>query len=256
MPITLGGVQIPDHGDLIWSDERDWSPLVQSVERGFGGVAILDTRQILSARPMTLSGGESWAWSSRANLDALRDLLAPAGSTHTLTLDDGRQYRVTARIDQGVAVACRPVPVVADSGLADGGSGELWIVDAVRLWVLPDASGSMSGGVVSGLVGLPDPATLPNGSHLQVMLGQWYVTITAGLAPVSALPSSGLLPDPATLPDGATMQVSGAQWVVETAPGVWTPVVGLSRTAGLPSPTGHLDGALIEVADGAWTVAA
>lgn len=146
MPITLAtgaeSVQIPDHGSLIWTDERGWQDVVQSVTYCFGTAAmgapavIQESNRQLGGQPMTLTGGERWAWCRQATLDALIALLAPAGAQATVTLDDARQYTVTARRSDGPAVQSRPLARVADSPLVEADADTLHILEAVRLLII------------------------------------------------------------------------------------------------------------------------
>jgi hypothetical protein len=129
-------LSLPDVGSLLWVDERGWAGVVQSVHRVFGGAAVVQEASLTGAQPLTLQGGERWAVLTQASLDALIALLAPARAQHTVTLEDGREYTVIARRDDGPAVQSRPLPAVADSGPVDGDAATLHWLEAVRLYIL------------------------------------------------------------------------------------------------------------------------
>jgi hypothetical protein len=129
-------VSIPDTGALVWSDERQWSPVVQATHHCFGGQFVVQSAARISGQPLTLTGGEPWAVVRQDTLDALLALVAPAGVQLTVTLDDDRAYTCTPSWGQGPAVASRPVPQVGDSGLVESDAATLHWLDAVRLLIL------------------------------------------------------------------------------------------------------------------------
>lgn len=131
MGITLGGITLPD--GLVWEDELDWTPVVQSSDYALNGALIVEEAERLAGRPITLRGGPSWAWISRAGLLDLIAVLDVAGVSVTLTLHDATTHTVTARRDQAGPVSARPVPVVADSGPADPDAATQYWIDAIRL---------------------------------------------------------------------------------------------------------------------------
>lgn len=117
MSITIGAtspITLPE--GLVWIDEFDWSPVQRTAHRHPGGWYV-ERATACPLRPITLEGGQSWCWISRANLLTLQTLLETAGP-HLLTLHDGRQFDVEA-VGQAGVVEARPVPVVADSGPTD-----------------------------------------------------------------------------------------------------------------------------------------
>jgi hypothetical protein len=92
--ITIDTITLP--GDLEWSDEFDWSPVVQSVEPTLTGALIIDESAQLTGRPVTLAGGADFGWVTRDVIEALYLLLTP-GREMTLTLADARTFTVTWR---------------------------------------------------------------------------------------------------------------------------------------------------------------
>ena len=134
-------LSLPAQGSLVWADERGWQDVVQTVTYCFGGACVVqESAPMQAGQPMTLTGGELFAWAPRSAVDALIALLAPAGSQHTLTFDIGtasaRAYTVTARRSDGPSVQARPLPLVDDSGMADETDDSLYVIDAVRLLIL------------------------------------------------------------------------------------------------------------------------
>lgn len=89
--ITLGAIQLPD--DLIWINEFDWSPIVQSRSYTLTGAQIVESGKMLAGRPITMAGDETSAWISRATLKSLYALL-DTDPAMLLTLHDGRSFNV------------------------------------------------------------------------------------------------------------------------------------------------------------------
>ena len=87
MAITLSNgtttLTLPE--DLIWTDEFAWRPVVAKYSNSVAG-ALLITRGVkLTGRPMTLSGGDDWAWMRRDLVETLFDWSTQAGLELTLT---------------------------------------------------------------------------------------------------------------------------------------------------------------------------
>lgn len=135
MPITLGTHVLPD--GLIWEDELDWEPVVQSTDYSVTGSLIIEEAERQAGRPITLRGGRTWAWMTRSALLALSTTLQTPGISLTLTLHDARIFTVTARREANAGpVTAEPVPAVMDSGPADPGTGTKYWIDAIRLMVI------------------------------------------------------------------------------------------------------------------------
>lgn len=93
-PVTT--VTLPD--DLVWVDEFQWSPIVQQADSAIDGSLILQESTLLAGRPITLVGGQNYAWASRTTVLALKALADAATDTdYLLTLNDGSTYRVRFR---------------------------------------------------------------------------------------------------------------------------------------------------------------
>jgi len=67
MTQTLNGLPLSDNGNLVWTDEMDWTPMAQAVNRSASGALDVQLQALTKGRPITLTGD----WISRANLDAL-----------------------------------------------------------------------------------------------------------------------------------------------------------------------------------------
>ena len=128
MAITLAALPLPN--GLIWSDEFAWSPLAQATEYSLTGALIVEQATKQAGRPITLIGGRTWAWLTRAEAAALKELLN-AGDEMTLTLHDSRTFTVLPAGDDPLAVS--PLPRVRDSGLADAGADDWLVLESLKL---------------------------------------------------------------------------------------------------------------------------
>lgn len=124
---TIAGVTLPD--GLRWSDEFDWTPLAQSTEYSLTGALIVQRAMRQAGRPITLIGGKDFAWITRAALLILKDLL-DADDTLRLTLHDARTFSV---IPAAEPLAAYPLPRVKDSGYADPGPDDWYVIDTLKL---------------------------------------------------------------------------------------------------------------------------
>lgn len=132
MAISLGSIVLPS--GLRWQDEHAWSPVSQSMEYSLTGSLVIDEATKQAGRPITLVGGQNFAWLAKGDLE---DLLAALGAAPegglTLTLHDARQFQVLARHGTDGAVSAYPVPRVLDSGLADPDPETPYVLDELRL---------------------------------------------------------------------------------------------------------------------------
>lgn len=146
MAITLGALVLPP--ELVWEDEDAWSPVAQTTEYSLTGALLVEEAVKLAGRPITLAGqkeGEHYkAWVARsqsfqgcASRDALRAALLVANAVFTLTLHDGRQFRVAPRHDGDGPLKVTPLAVFKSFAPANPGSGTLYAVDAIRLIEIP-----------------------------------------------------------------------------------------------------------------------
>ena len=116
--LTVGVTPIALHSDLQWSDEFDWSPVGQGVERGITGALIVQSRAMTSGRPVTLKADdERSAWVRRSTVEALRNAAAIPGEVMTLTIN-GQTLSVIFRHQDSPAVEAKPVATY-DTYVAD-----------------------------------------------------------------------------------------------------------------------------------------
>ena len=131
MAITLdaiiSGVTLPD--GLRWSDEFDWTPLAQRAEYSLTGALIVERATRQAGRPITLIGGKDFVWITRANLIALKTLL-DSDDTLRLTLHDSRTFDV---IPAPEPLAAYVLPRVLDSGYANPGDDDWYVIDTLKL---------------------------------------------------------------------------------------------------------------------------
>ena len=73
--------------DLFWSDENNWNPVEQVVDRTITGAHIIQAAARVGGRPITLEPeDDEAAWMTLAEVTALRNWAAVPGKTMTLTL--------------------------------------------------------------------------------------------------------------------------------------------------------------------------
>lgn len=134
MAITLNGLSLPD--GLRWSDEFTWSPLQTMRDYSLTGALILQTAERLAGRPITLIGGETWAWMSRAHLISLKTLLDTYSDSMTLVLHDGRSFSVVPVYEGDGPLDAGPKSVVLDSGYASPGPGAWYVINSIKLIIV------------------------------------------------------------------------------------------------------------------------
>lgn len=128
--ITLDTLQLT--GDLEWTDEYSaGSDLVgQFVTYTLTGAQVIQASAQQAGRHMTLEGredGDSFVGLTRAEIDALRTLAATPGEVYQITLQDGRQFNVAFRRDDGPAVEARAVKWHWPTAVDD------WFIPTIRL---------------------------------------------------------------------------------------------------------------------------
>ena len=131
MAITLGAFTLPD--GLRWTDEFSWSETAQSTGYLVSGAALVEESVKLAGRPITLTGGRSWAWITRDQAEALHAALTAEGAQFVLTLHDGRTFNVIPRHGSGSALVTSPLPIVGDSGPADPVASSKYILESLAL---------------------------------------------------------------------------------------------------------------------------
>jgi hypothetical protein len=113
MSITLSDIPqtqtIVLNPDLAWSDEYNWHPVEQTVERTLSGALVVSAAARVGGRPITLqSVDENSGWVTKGVVDSLRNFAATPGKTMTLTLS-GAARTVMFRHEDGSAVEATPV---------------------------------------------------------------------------------------------------------------------------------------------------
>ncbi|MCH7386627.1 hypothetical protein MMO39_04835 [Acinetobacter modestus] len=110
-------VQIED--GFLWSDEFDWKPIEQNIERAIDGSTIIQEGKKKSGRSITLSPNDGQGWIYRALLSKIKDWSALQGEQFTLIFEyphDTRQFNVIFNHAEG-AINAKPVmgfPTVSD----------------------------------------------------------------------------------------------------------------------------------------------
>lgn len=110
MSLTLadGSTTLTLNPDLYWSDEHNWHPVEQSVERTITGAQVIQAAARVAGRPITLEPeDDEAAWMTRTQVVALRNWAAVPGKTMTLTLR-GEAREVIFRHQDG-GFEARPV---------------------------------------------------------------------------------------------------------------------------------------------------
>lgn len=75
------------HPDLFWSDEDNWHPVAQAVQRTITGALDIQVAAMNKGRRITLEPeDDSTAWMSSAIVQQLRNLAAVPGQQMVLTL--------------------------------------------------------------------------------------------------------------------------------------------------------------------------
>lgn len=109
--LTVSPTTVTLNPDLYWSDEHNWHPVEQNVERSITGALIVQSAAKLngSGRPITLAPiDDASAWMTRATLLQLRNWAAVPGQVMTLTLR-GESHQVIFRHHDGAAIEAEPI---------------------------------------------------------------------------------------------------------------------------------------------------
>lgn len=128
MSITLsdGTTTVTLNPDLFWSDENNWNPVQQTVERTVTGALLVSTALMTAGRPITLEPeDDSSAWIPRSAVEALRNFAAVPGKELTLTLRSVAHSVMFRHQDGGFSA--RPVVHYNDADSAD------WFLCTIRL---------------------------------------------------------------------------------------------------------------------------
>lgn len=126
--ITLAadGTTIQLHPDLLWSDEDNWHPVAQAVERTITGALDVQVSALNKGRPITLEPeDDSSAWITSTVVQQLRNLAAVPGQQMVLTLR-GVSHTVIFRHQDG-GFEAKPVVHYRDRVPGD------WYLCVIRL---------------------------------------------------------------------------------------------------------------------------
>lgn len=100
-------VTLPD--DFYWSDEHDWHPVEQNVERTITGALIVEAAARVGGRPITLQPeDESNAWIALADLAQLETWAATPGKELTLNIRGSTKTVMYRHHDNG-GLTAKPV---------------------------------------------------------------------------------------------------------------------------------------------------
>lgn len=108
------------HPDLYWSDELNWHPVEQTVERTVTGALIVQVSTRVAGRPITLEPeDDNSAWMTRSVVDQLRTWAATPGQVMELTLHGSARDVIFRHQDEGKALEAEPVVFFSDSDSTD-----------------------------------------------------------------------------------------------------------------------------------------
>lgn len=112
--VAVGATTVTLPPDLYWSDETEWNPVEQAVERTITGALIVSAATRTAGRPITLQPeNENAAWIARSVIDQLKNWAAVPGQQMTLTVRSvGRT--VIFRHHDGVAIDATPIIQYSD----------------------------------------------------------------------------------------------------------------------------------------------
>lgn len=121
MAITLsdGTTTVTLSSDLRWSDENNWHPVAQTVQRGLTGSLIIQAAAMTKGRPITLEAMDDESGAMlRSVVAQLRNWTAVPGQQLTLTLR-GIARTVIFRHHDGGGLESRPFIQWAAADLDD-----------------------------------------------------------------------------------------------------------------------------------------
>jgi hypothetical protein len=84
MALTLDAITLPT--DLLWVDEYAYTPVKQTINTAVDGSLVIEAAAAQAGRPITLQGGDDYAWCNKTTLELLRLKQAQPGLVMTLTL--------------------------------------------------------------------------------------------------------------------------------------------------------------------------
>jgi hypothetical protein len=106
MTITLDAIPLPP--SLLWEDEFDAAPVVQTVQRTLAGGLLVQYGGLTAGRPITLASQSDAGWATRTTVQALQQRAAVPGGIYALSLR-GVTYSVMFRHHEAPALAANPL---------------------------------------------------------------------------------------------------------------------------------------------------
>jgi hypothetical protein len=82
--LTYNAVTVTLPDDMIWSDEYDWHPIVQSSEFTTTGALLIESAMKQAGRPISLNNTEDQAWLTKAICDQIKTWASLPGIALTL----------------------------------------------------------------------------------------------------------------------------------------------------------------------------
>lgn len=120
MSITLtdGTTTLDLNPDLRWTDEDNWHPVQQAVQRTLTGALDIQSAAMIKGRPITLEPeNDDSAWTTSSDVVQLRNWAAVPGQVLTLTLRGVSQTVIFRHQDGGLEA--RPVVHYRDRHTSD-----------------------------------------------------------------------------------------------------------------------------------------
>lgn len=111
---------VPLENGFLFSDEFDWKPVEQNIERAIDGTLIVQEGKKKSGRSITLlSKTDKQGWIKRSSLSVIQDWSALQGEQFTLVFEyphDTRQFNVIFNHAEGAieATPVRGVPSISE----------------------------------------------------------------------------------------------------------------------------------------------
>lgn len=116
--LTYDGVTVTLPADLYWSDENNWFPVEQAVDRTITGAIVVHSATRLAGRPITLEPFEEGAWMPFADLAQVKAWASVPGRVMSLNLR-GVARDVMFRHQDGEPVSAPPLVHYTDVQAAD-----------------------------------------------------------------------------------------------------------------------------------------
>lgn len=103
--LTVGSTTITLPPDLIWTDEREWYPVDQVVDRSVTGALIISNSTRIGGRPITLASATDRAWLTTALLEQCAAWASVPGQLMTLQLRGSARSVIWRHHDAGGAIS-------------------------------------------------------------------------------------------------------------------------------------------------------